>query len=323
MENVTKNNACVDDYVTTVCVHDGMFHADEVVALAIVMLALGENEVKYVRSRNYPDFTNAQLVIDVGWSYDGIKFFDHHQPGFNKTHEGTDIKYSSAGLIWDRFCQGIATKYFGGFIGIDKLNDFYNRVVNGLILGIDAVDNGQYKETGAVHQNTLSSIVKTFNVSNYIADWEEQRAAFDYILKFVCAYLHNFIKGVVNSIIDEDIVRDAMNRAENGIMFLPKFIPGWKNFLLKADIQQKVKVCLVEAKPGEWSITSALKESGSMEPLCPAPSRLRGTKTEDAAEFGNSKVIFVHKSGYTGSFKVDTKEDAMAVARLWIINSGN
>ena len=322
MENVTKNNACVDDYVT-VCVHDGMFHADEVVALGLVMIALGEDEVTYIRSRNYPDIMNSQLVIDVGNSYDGVKFFDHHQQGFTKVHEGTDVKYSSAGLIWDRYCPAIAAKYFGGTVGINKLNDFYNRIVNGLILGIDAVDNGQYKETSTVHQNNLSAIVKTFNVDNYIANWEEQKAAFDYILRFVHQYLHKFIKGVVNSIIDEDIVRDAMNRAENGVMFLPKFIPSWKNFLLKADIQQKVKVCLVEAKPGEWSITSALKESGSMEPLCPAPSRLRGTKTEDAAEFGNAKVVFVHKSGYTGSFKVDTKEDAVAVARLWIIDSKN
>lgn len=322
MENVKCNNAYLNNIIK-VCTHDGMFHADEVVALALIMLAVGEENVIYVRSRVPSDFTESHLVVDVGGSYDGAKFFDHHQPTFNKIHEGTDIKYSSAGLIWDKYCPAIANKFFGGATSINKINDFYNRVNNSLILGIDAVDNGQYKEVGETHQNTLSSIVKTFNVSNYIANPDEQMNAFDYILKFVYQYLYRSIKGVVDSIIDEDIIRDAMNKAEHGVMVLPKFIPSWKSFLLKADIQQKVKVCLVEAKPGEWSITSALKESGSMEPLCPAPSTLRGTKTEDAAQFGNAKVVFVHKSGYTGSFKVATKEDAVAVARLWIINSSN
>jgi uncharacterized UPF0160 family protein len=306
-----------NDNVVKVCVHDGMFHADEVVALAIIMIALGKDNVEYIRSRNYPDFMEADFAVDVGGKYDGVRFFDHHQNDFFKMHEGTDIKYAAAGLVWDIFCPTIAVKYLGD-TDINRINKFYTYVVNNLILGIDAVDNGQYRDNNSIHQNTLSSIVKTFNVDNYIANWEKQNIAFKHVTEFIYQYLDRFFENTANSILDEDIVLNAYAVSDSGIMVLPKFIPSWKNIMLRVDANHKVKVCLVEAKPGEWSITSALKEANSMEPLCPAPLFLRGVTDADNVEVENSRFIFVHKSGYTGSFKASSKDNAIKVAKKWV-----
>ena len=306
-----------------VCVHNGMFHADEVLALAIIMIALGKDKVEYIRSRNFPDYMEADFAVDVGGSYDGVKFFDHHQNTFFKMHEGTDISYAAAGLLWDKYCFSIASIYLGD-TDINKINKFYTYVVNNLILGVDATDNGQYKDNNSIHQNTLSSIVKTFNVDNYLTNLVEQHTAFKQVVEFMYQYLHRFLKNTANSILDEDIVLNAFAVSDNGVMVLPKFIPSWKNIILRVDANHKVKVCLVESKPGEWSITSALKEANSMEPLCPAPLCLRGIPDTDVVEFaGVRRFIFVHKSGYTGSFKASNKEEAIRVAEKWVELSNN
>jgi uncharacterized UPF0160 family protein len=311
-----------NDNVVKVCVHDGMFHADEVVALAIIMIALGKDNVEYIRSRNFPDFMEADFAVDVGGKYDGVRFFDHHQNDFFKMHEGTDIKYAAAGLVWDIFCPTIAVKYLDD-TDINRINKFYTYVVNNLILGIDAVDNGQYRDNNSIHQNTLSSIVKTFNVDNYIANWEKQNIAFKHVTEFIYQYLDRFFENTANSILDEDIVLNAYAVSDSGIMVLPKFIPSWKNIMLRVDANHKVKVCLVEAKPGEWSITSALKEANSMEPLCPSPLFLRGVDKSDNAMLQTGVFTFVHKSGYTGSFKASSREDAIKVAKKWVELSNN
>lgn len=300
-----------------VCVHDGMFHADEVIALAIIMHCFGEDNIKYCRSRSSSDFRDADILVDVGGMYNGLTFFDHHQIDFRMVHEGTDIRYASAGLVWDRFCYGIALKYLGD-VDMRELNKFYTYVVNNLILGIDAVDNGQYKDNNSIHQHTLSNIVKTFNVDNYTANWEEQNIAFEHVVEFVYLYLDRFFENTANGIRDEDIVLDAYSVAKKGVVILPKFIPSWKSILLRVDANRKVKVCLVEAKPGQWSITSALKEANSMEPLCPSPLFLRGVDKSDGAMLQTGVFTFVHKSGYTGGFKAATTKEAIEVAEKWI-----
>lgn len=305
-----------------VCVHNGIFHADEVLALAIIMIALGKDNVEYIRSRNFPDYMEADFAVDVGGSYDGVKFFDHHQNTFFKMHEGTDISYAAAGLLWDKYCFAIASIYLGD-TDINKINKFYTYVVNNLILGVDATDNGQYKDNNTIHQNTLSSIVKTFNVDNYLTNLVEQHTAFKQVVEFMYQYLHRFLKNTANSILDEDIVLNAFAYADNGVMVLPKFIPSWKNVILRVDANHKVKVCLVESKPGEWSITSALKEANSMEPLCPAPLFLRGADKSKNATIELGVFTFIHKSGYTGSFTAATKEEAIKVAEKWIELSNN
>ena len=313
----------MENKVFKVCVHDGMFHADEVVALAIIMIALGKDNVEYIRSRNYHDCTSADYAVDVGNMYDNIKFFDHHQSDFHMVHEGTDIKYAAAGLVWDKFCFAIASLYLRVHdTDMRKLNKFYTYVVNDLILGIDAVDNGQYKDTNDIHQHTLSSIVKTFNVDNCIANGEKQNVVFEHVVEFMCQYLDRFFENTANRIYDEDIVLNAYYVAENGVMVLPKFIPSWKNILLRVDTDHKVKVCLVEATPTEWSITSALKEANSMEPLCPSPLFLRGVDKSDDAMLQTGVFTFVHKSGHTGNFKAATREEAIKVAETWVELSG-
>ena len=78
-----------------VCVHDGRFHADELLALAALREAL-QRPIHVNRSRDPNAWRRADLVIDVGGAANP---FDHHHAGAPRHSNG--IPYASCGLLLD------------------------------------------------------------------------------------------------------------------------------------------------------------------------------------------------------------------------------
>lgn len=84
---------------TKIITHNGVFHADEVFAVAILERFIGGN-TEIIRTRDKSIIEVAKnnvndFVIDVGEAYNAdSNNFDHHQ--------NSDLP-SSAGLIFDRF----------------------------------------------------------------------------------------------------------------------------------------------------------------------------------------------------------------------------
>ena len=85
--------------------HDGVFHADDVSAYAILNVLYPNNEL--IRTRKYNEFNKSikSIIFDVGLIYDPEKNkFDHHQRGFNLQFEGSSVTpMSSVGLIYKHF----------------------------------------------------------------------------------------------------------------------------------------------------------------------------------------------------------------------------
>lgn len=86
-----------------VVTHNGDFHADEVFAVATIMLMYGADHLTIVRSRDLEVIRSADIVIDVGGIYDpATRRFDHHQEeGAGARENG--IPYSSFGLVWKEY----------------------------------------------------------------------------------------------------------------------------------------------------------------------------------------------------------------------------
>ena len=75
-----------------IATHNKMFHADEVTAIALLQVFKDfEIEVERI-CHDSKDFSKYDFVIDISKTFDGKKYFDHHQYKGGK---------SSAGLIWD------------------------------------------------------------------------------------------------------------------------------------------------------------------------------------------------------------------------------
>ncbi len=114
-----------------VVTHDGKFHADEVLAVAVLSLSLGEDNVEIVRSRDLEMIAKADIVVDVGQVYSPEhNRFDHHQPEGGGVRDN-GIPYASFGLVWKHFGEKLC--------GSKSVADEIESV---MILPIDANDNG-------------------------------------------------------------------------------------------------------------------------------------------------------------------------------------
>lgn len=92
MTHFSKDNK----QIPTVITHDGVFHSDEIIAIAILIRNLGD--IVVVRTRDKKLIGLAEYVVDVGGECSD-KRFDHHQFNDKDTYYGL----SSAGLVCKHF----------------------------------------------------------------------------------------------------------------------------------------------------------------------------------------------------------------------------
>ena len=80
LTNVPTTNGENEYY--TIGTHNGIFHCDEVVAVALLFFH-SDKKIIIVRSRNEKILNKCDICVDVGGGE-----FDHHQPGFDKKRSG-------------------------------------------------------------------------------------------------------------------------------------------------------------------------------------------------------------------------------------------
>ena len=123
--------------------HPGPYHADDVVAGAILRLRHGES-FPIRRSENPDVIAAADIVFDVGGEWDPRRGrFDHHQ-GPTESHPcGTP--YASAGLLWARYGLEIVARECPD-VGESEIKLIAEAVRQICILPVDAWDNGIFPD---------------------------------------------------------------------------------------------------------------------------------------------------------------------------------
>ncbi|MEJ2268009.1 MAG: MYG1 family protein [Nanoarchaeota archaeon] len=86
----------------TIATHNGKFHIDEVMSIAILKIIYPNCEI--LRIRDEKEIKKAEIRVDIGKKYNPrTNDFDHHQ--INSPIRKNKIPYSSCGLIWgERLC---------------------------------------------------------------------------------------------------------------------------------------------------------------------------------------------------------------------------
>ena len=111
--------------------HDGLFHVDDVFAVATLIILLGEDNYEVIRSRDPKIVETGDYVVDVGYIYDPEKKrFDHHQKEGAGTRQN-GVPYASFGLVWKKFGEELC-----------KNRSVSNRIDKILVQQIDAGDTG-------------------------------------------------------------------------------------------------------------------------------------------------------------------------------------
>lgn len=194
--------------VLTVGTHDGIFHADELFAIALIHHQFGENsEIRVVRTRDADKLAECDARVDVGGKYNpSTGDYDHHQD--------RELP-SSFGLIYENFKDHL------------DLDEYSEPFFAEFVRGIDIMDtNPTSVQFPDAPVRNLNQIIGGFNdpMSN-------QDAAFETALKFVAQILENELRSAREK---GQAEREYQDRGvtENNVAVFNKFSPIWKE---KAD----------------------------------------------------------------------------------------
>ena len=123
--------------------HSGIFHSDEVLAVAMLCLYNDDKEIVIKRSRDAEELKKCNILVDIG---EGA--YDHHQPGGNGKREN-GIPYASAGLVWKDIGKEVIKKLTAN-IKLKEDWEMYNilksEIDDEIISKVDAEDNGRKLE---------------------------------------------------------------------------------------------------------------------------------------------------------------------------------
>lgn len=273
---------------SVVAVHDGVFHADDVVSVALYLMVSSVKKLTVVRTRN-PKILDSVLCFDVG-----LGKFDHHQVQASAVpYYKNGVKYAACGLVAREW--------------IDDA-DFLEYLLENGLYGVQANDNGQdIKNQFKNPFQFVSSYNETWNNGGagndefQIVNFEKAVSmAFDILAKMKNQY-ESIQKG-------KRVISSAIENSENGIVRLPCYIDGFMSEIIKANQSNKVKTLLQivifkDKWKNEWVVQVVNKTLNSFESF-----------VSNDQEFCKSLpgFIFVHPTGFMAKF--DNEESAVKAA---------
>lgn len=292
MTNFNSINIATIDNASCIT-HGGVFHADEVMATAILSAI---EPVALNRTFRVPEDTKA-FVYDIGGGA-----YDHHQRGGNGTREN-GVPYSSAGLIWRDFGKQI--------VSCEQAWAFVDQE---LIQGIDAVDNGDLPDIDyPAKPASISSLISGFN-----PDWDSEVRPDDAFLEavaFAQGILARAIASAESKARAKQLVDTAIEASEERIIVLPQFAP-WQGYVLNSEDAKAAEALYVifPSNRGGYNVQAIPDAIGSFGNRKPLPESWRGIPANDLqAVSGVSDANFCHKGGFIGG--ADSLDGALAMAR--------
>lgn len=288
---------------TRVVTHYSTFHADDVVACAVLNHLNPTAEI--LRTRDESLLVAGDIAVDV---FKGP--YDHHQKGGNgKRTNG--VPYASAGLVWrdfgPAFVRSIAAAHKATLT--DKMvTSIVSSVDFTLIQGVDGMDCGLItgsNQVGMTNVNVMSvsSCISAFNpeVTFEVVSEDTELAAFMEALDFAQKLLTKQVLRAMARVVWTDRVIAA---DKGGAVLVlnhpcPDVACGWTREVVA---REHIKFVVFPATVGgEWRIKGAPISTSSFETRGLLPESLRGLHgAELNAAAGTTTAIFVHKDGWIG-----------------------
>ena len=263
--------------------HDGKFHADEVMATAIL------NEIfvtELTRTRNKKILDELDIVYDVNGGE-----LDHH--GIDKVLREDGIPFSSCGLVWNKFGRDVV-RFKDEALNDQEIDDIFNFIDRSLIEGIDALDNGIWIDKSKIPLMNVSSILSGFNPL-----WHEEDNENGYFNKAVeCAtsILNNKINFKISVLkAKEKVIKAYETRQIPEVVILDTYCP-YIDALKEVDKNEEILFVIFKSKTNYLIQTVRGKDGEDRKKL---PETWLGKRDEELAKVtGVSDATFCH----TGRF---------------------
>ena len=312
MTNLSTTTATVSSINTTtaIAVHRGIFHCDDVLAVALARLLLGEQVTVARLDRAYAgDFSEFTYVLDVGMKFDGDRFYDHHQRDCPCYEDGR--RHCAASLFWGVKGEQICSSFTSDKeVAAEMVSRFAE-----ILEGIAHRDNGELNgEMEAVY--SISAVVKDFNCAKPFGEAQDQ--AFMEAVAFVEAWIKSWLKSqaarLPGMLEMKKVVAD--NLSNSPILALPKG-GAWQEALLTNPQADHIKcVCYPAFEQGQWSVQAVPVALGSQESRLLAPKELRGAPAGTLV--GGQKLVFCHPSGFLMKVEAANAAEAIKAAETWL-----
>ncbi|PAB56518.1 metal-dependent hydrolase [Anaeromicrobium sediminis] len=228
--------------------HHGRFHADEVMATAILK---GMFEIELIRTRDPKILSELDIVYDVGGGE-----FDHH--GVEKVCRDDGIPFAACGLIWRKFGRGVI-QFKDPSLSEEDIESVFQYVDRVLIKGVDALDNGIRTGDGIIPTMNISSIISGFNPPWYSEKSDEE--AFNEAVDTASVILENTINRRLSVLKSEEIVlRAYKSRIIPEVLILDTFCP-WGETLGSVDEKEEV-LFIVYPRKDDYAMQTVRDKDG-------------------------------------------------------------
>ncbi|MDO8589661.1 MAG: MYG1 family protein [bacterium] len=283
----------------TILTHSGSFQADDIFAVAILMLTIGESKV--VRTRDADQIALADYVVDVGMTHDPATHrFDHHQPG-GAGERPNGIPYASCGLVWKEFGEKLS--------GSQEVTDLID--IN-LMQPLDAHDNGvsiaDYRFKN-VRTYSIVDFLYSFLPSLHESE-EELYRIFMQLVGVARELLLREIAKAKNIIAGEAKVREVYEASpDKRIVILPEELPWGRVFAEKPE----VLFVVYPRNDSRWGLR-VVQDTGFVSRR-PLPLSWAGKKDKELQQItGVPDAVFCHRALFTAV--AQSKEGAIALAEI-------
>ncbi len=298
--------------------HSASFHADDVFAVATLLMMLGEAEqkansseqvIKVIRSRHPDEIATGDYVVDVGGEYDpACNRFDHHQKGgAGKRDNG--VPYASFGLVWKHFGKQVC--------GDDEA--LWQKIENELVCAIDANDNG-FDISKNLIEGVFSAPVWLFAMIEK-PTWEEKgnealmNERFTVAVSKAKAFLERYIIVQRASLDAAREITETYNASNNKSLII--FAKDYEriNFIHTLSALPEIKFFVYPNNGGTWSAETVPISESSFEKRKSFPEAWAGLSDSELANVsGVPDATFCHNGRFLAFAK--TQEGAINLAKI-------
>ena len=279
-----------------VVTHDGIFHADEVFAYALLCIAYGRDNVSIIRTRDAEVLDLATReedtwVIDVGNDFNpSMLNFDHHMRDFNVPNRHGN-KLSSFGMV----VEALLRRSFFSEVR-QQLLDFSNKV--------DLMDNG----IKAAEDLSFISVLNSYS--------DNEEFSFYAALQTAIAYLRSLINKWGEEVTINERLEKAIQIRRNGIVASEEYIPVDE----RLNALEDVRLVVYKSKAGVFNIQSVnVGETKDFSVRCPTPEAWRGLRDNELIRAsGGLPLTFCHVGGFLTVTSTDDILEAIRVAHIII-----
>lgn len=286
-----------------VATHDGRFHADEVMATAILQEVF---DIELTRTRDPEILQKQDIIYDIGNGE-----FDHHQ--LEKEYRENGTPYAACGLIWRKFGRDAIISKHPEITDRDVENVFrYTDSI--LIEGIDAADNGIRTTENIIPTMCISSIIGGYNPT-----WDSPASvdeAFRDAVKFAFEILDNVVDQKVATIKARSHVIEAYNsRVRPELVVLDNSYP-WERTLKEIDINRDVLFVIYPKEDGYYIQTVREYGEGRKDRKS-LPKAWAGKREGELSKIiGIEDAVFCHSARFIA--KATSMESIMKMAEMAI-----